>query len=219
MYCLAPSILAADFGRLAEDIKAVDEAGAQYIHIDVMDGIFVPSISFGMPVIKSVRSVTKRVFDVHLMITEPVRYIKEFVEAGADIITIHVEACEDVAGTLGEIRRAGVRSGISLRPGTDVEEIFPYLDLVDLVLVMSVEPGFGGQKYIGGSEKKVAAIRAEIEKRGLKTDISVDGGINKENAGMLLLNGANILVAGSSVYRGDIEANVKDFLEIFHCQQ
>ncbi|MBR1692273.1 MAG: ribulose-phosphate 3-epimerase [Lachnospiraceae bacterium] len=215
MYYLAPSILAADFGNLASDIQAVDQAGAEYIHLDVMDGVFVPSISFGMPVIASVRSCTQRIFDVHLMITEPIRYIDEFVKAGADIITVHVEACEDVKATLQKIKDSGVKAGIALSPKTKPEAIFPYLNMVDLVLVMSVEPGFGGQKYIEGSEDKVAAIKAEIDRCDLQIDLSVDGGINKDNAAKVLDQGANVLVAGSSVYRGDIAGNVRDFLEIF----
>lgn len=214
MNILAPSILAADFGDLRAEIQRIEEAGAQYVHIDVMDGIFVPSISFGMPVIKSVRDCTKLVFDVHLMITEPIRYIEEFVKVGADIITVHVEACEDVKGTLDKIKELGVKAGISLNPKTAPEAVYPYLSMVDMVLVMSVQPGFGGQAYIQGSEKKVASIKAEIERQGLCVDISVDGGIKKDNAGMVLDSGANILVAGSSVYRGDVAQNVSDFLEL-----
>ena len=214
MNLLAPSILSADFGDLRKEIQRIDEAGAQYVHIDVMDGVFGPSISFGMPVIKSVRDCTKRVFYVHLMITEPIRYIEEFVKVGADIITIHVEACEDVAATLQKIKESGVKAGISLNPKTKVEEIFPYLSMVDMVLVMSVQPGFGGQAYIEGSEKKIADIKAEIDRQGLSVDISVDGGIKKDKAKMVLDAGANILVAGSSVYKGDAAQNVADFLKI-----
>ena len=215
MYYLAPSILGADFKKLAEDIQAVDRAGAQLIHIDVMDGVFVPSISFGMPVIQSIRSCTNRVFDVHLMITEPIRYIDDFVKAGADRITIHVEACKDVQETLDAIKKAGVEVGISLSPNTPPEAIFPYLKDVQQVLVMSVEPGFGGQSYLEGSDEKIKAIRAKIDELSLDIDISVDGGIKLDNAQRVLEAGANVLVAGSSVFKDDVEKNVKDFLEIF----
>ena len=175
---LAPSILSADFANLGEDIKAVDLAGADIIHVDVMDGLFVPSISFGMPVIKSIRKVTEKPFDVHLMINEPIRYIDDFIEAGADWITIHVEACEDVEATLKKIKEAGVRPAISLNPETDVEKIIPYLEMVEMVLVMSVNPGFGGQKLIPETLEKVRKLRKLIDERALRCDIEIDGGIN-----------------------------------------
>ena len=181
MLILAPSILSADFTKLGEQIKEVERAGAQYIHIDVMDGIFVPSISFGMPVIESIRPVSDIVFDVHLMIDKPIRYIEEFVQAGADIITFHVEACDNVKETIEEIRKYGKKVGISLNPATPVSAIEPYIELVDLILVMSVNPGFGGQKYIEGSSEKIALISKLVKERNPQALVSVDGGIKKDN--------------------------------------
>ncbi|MGN0407941.1 MAG: ribulose-phosphate 3-epimerase [Bacteroides sp.] len=214
MNILSPSILSADFCRLGEEISEVVQAGAQYIHVDVMDGIFVPSISYGMPVIKSIRKATNAVFDVHLMVTEPGRYIKEFVESGADIITVHVEACRDTAETIRDIKNAGVKAAVAINPETPVEKVMPYLDDVDMVLVMSVHPGFGGQKFIPDVLDKVRIIRNYFNENKMNTDIEIDGGINFDNAGQALDAGVNILVAGSSVYRGNPAENTKRFLEI-----
>jgi ribulose-phosphate 3-epimerase len=213
MNILSPSILSADFKTLGQDIETIDKAGAQYIHIDVMDGQFVKSISFGMPVIRSVRPVTERVFDVHLMINEPVRYIQEFVDCGADIITVHVEACSDVAATLAAIREKGVKPAITLNPETPVSAIEPYLDKVDMVLVMSVHPGFGGQKFIPESLDKVREIKRMLEEKNLTADIEIDGGITLDNVQSVIEAGANVIVAGSAVFKGDAAENVKRFLE------
>ena len=214
MNILSPSILAADFKNLGRQIVDVDNAGAQYIHIDVMDGSFVPSISFGMPLIKSIRSATDKVFDVHLMIVDPIRYIREFAEIGADIITFHLEAAPDVCAVIDEIHSLGKRAGLSIKPGTPVKELVPYLDKVDMILVMTVEPGFGGQPFIEDSYDRIKAVRAMLTERGLDTDIQVDGGITKENVRSVIEAGANVIVAGSTVYRGDAAQNTKDLLKL-----
>lgn len=214
MKILAPSILSADFARLGEQVRAVDEAGAQFIHIDVMDGVCVPSISFGFPVIESIKPITEKVFDVHLMVIDPERYVDRFAEVGSDRITIHVEACKCMAETLRHIRELGLKAGVALHPETPVQEIYPYLEMIDQVTVMTVNTGFGGQKYIEECTQKIIDLHMEITRRHLDVLIEVDGGVKKDNADMILDAGAEILVAGSAVFKDDISQNVTDFMEI-----
>lgn len=211
---LAPSILSADFKVLGDQIRQTEEAGAGYIHFDVMDGIFVPSISFGMPVLSSIRGLTGQVMDVHLMVTEPVRYVKQFAECGADIITVHFEACEDLGATLDAIHACGVKAGISIKPGTPVESLVPYLEQAEMFLIMSVEPGFGGQAFIPESLERIRTLRDMLEEKGIEKDIEVDGGIYHSNVAEVLKAGANVIVSGSGVYKGDIRENTTGFMEI-----
>ena len=213
-YVLAPSILAADFKVLGQEIKQTEENGARYLHFDVMDGMFVPSISFGMPVLASIREATAQLMDVHLMVQEPIRYIEDFRQSGADLLTVHLEACEDVEATIAKIRECGLRVGLSVCPETPAVAVKPYLRTVDMILVMTVHPGFGGQKFIPETLDKIRLIRGMAKEQGLPVDIQVDGGITLANVRDVLDAGANIVVAGSSVFGSDPGKNTRDFMEI-----
>ena len=201
MIKISPSMLACDFAKIAEELKSIELAGADMVHIDVMDGVFVPNISFGMPVIESIRKCTDIIFDVHLMIDRPERYVERFAAAGADIITFHVEATENPGQVLRAIKALGCRAAISVKPKTPAQQIFELLPLCDMVLVMTVEPGFGGQSFMSDMIPKIKALKGEIDRLGLDIDIQVDGGINSENAPLVIEAGANVLVAGSAVFK------------------
>lgn len=215
MNYLAPSVLSADFSTLGKDIAVVASAGAEIIHLDVMDGKFVPNISFGAPVISSVRKITNAIFDVHLMIEEPIRYLNDFVKAGADIITVHYEACTDAANTLQEIHKAGLKAGLAISPDTPVSVLKPFLKEVDMILIMSVHPGFGGQSFIEESLNKIKDTRSMLQECG-RDDvwIEVDGGIGTANITKVKDAGANVFVAGSAVFKGDMVTNTKQLLAL-----
>ena len=215
MLKLAPSILAADFQILGQQVSQTARAGAHYIHLDVMDGSFVPSISFGMPLIQSLRSCTDKVFDVHMMTLEPGRFVPALKQAGADLICVHAEACVHLARTVSQIKEAGLKAAVALNPATPLSVLDCILGEVDMVLIMTVNPGFGGQKFIPYTLEKVRALRRLSRERQLKTDIQVDGGVSCANVRELIEAGANVFVAGSAVFQGDPAANTAAFLEIF----
>ena len=212
-YKIAPSILAADYANFASELARIDASGVEYVHIDIMDGQFVPNISWGADVVASMRKHSKLVFDCHLMVVDPERYVDAYAQAGADIMTIHVEATKHIHGALQKIKAAGMKAGVVINPGTPVEALIPVLDLVDQVLIMTVNPGFGGQKYIPYCGEEVRELRKMITEKNLDVDIQVDGGVKASNIAEIAECGANIFVCGSAVFEGNIEKNVKEILE------
>lgn len=216
MYILAPSLLAADFNILGQQIRETEHAGAKYLHIDVMDGMFVPSISFGMPLIQSIRPASRQFFDVHLMIVHPERHIREFTECGADGITFHLEAAENAAELIRSIHSFGAKAGISIKPGTPVEAVYPYLEQVEMILIMSVEPGAGGQPFMPEAYERIRQLRDYIDAHELPVKIEVDGGVGKKNVRKIIDAGADIFVAGSAVFKKrSISSNISQFMEAF----
>lgn len=210
---LSPSILAADFGSLKEQLDILSENGIKWVHIDVMDGMFVPSISFGMPVIKSIRKESGLFFDTHLMIEEPVRYIEDFKKSGADLLTVHIEACENLGSTIKKIKDSGMKAGIAINPETEAEKIIPYIKDADLILVMSVHPGFGGQKFINDVLTKVELIRNEIDKTNPECRLEIDGGINADNVKTVVNAGCDTVVCGTAVFKGNIKENIEKIVQ------
>ncbi len=211
MNILSPSMLAADFGRLKPQLDTLEKNDIKWLHVDVMDGMFVPSISFGMPVIASIRKQCGLFFDTHLMVVDPERYIMDFKNAGSDLLTVHVEACKDTACTMKKVKEVGMQAGITLNPETDVKEILPFVGMADLVLVMSVHPGFGGQKFIPEALDKARAIKKELLKVNPSCRLEMDGGINLSNLESVLGSGVDTIVAGTAIFGGDIEDNIKRF--------
>ena len=213
-YVLSPSILAADFKVLGQEMKKTEDNGAEYIHFDVMDGMFVPSISFGMPVVKSIRKESSLYFDVHMMVKDPERYVEEFQSCGADMITVHAEACRDLAETVKKIHETGADAGVAVNPDTPLSAVTDVMDQVEMILIMSVYPGFGGQKYIPESTERIRTLRRMLDEKGLEhVHIQVDGGINRATIDEVLAAGANIIVAGSAVFGSNIEQNVRELQE------
>jgi ribulose-phosphate 3-epimerase len=215
MIQLAPSILAADFTKLGEQIGLLEDTGIEYLHIDVMDGKYVPSISFGMPVIASIRKSSKLIFDVHLMIEEPFRYLEDFQKAGADIITVHAEACTHLHRTISRIKELGLKAGVAINPATSLDVLEYVLADLDMVLIMTVNPGFGGQTLIPNTLKKITDLKEMIKKVGIPIDIEVDGGITVANVEEVLEAGANVIVSGTSVFKGNIKENTSDYQKKF----
>ncbi len=216
MYQLSPSILACDFTKLGEQVRKVKDNGVNYIHFDVMDGSFVPNISIGIPVLSTMKKNIDMFYDVHLMIDEPVRYVEDFAKAGADLINVHIEACKDVDATLDKIISLNKKVGITVKPNTNIEEVLPYINKVDMVLVMTVEPGFGGQSFMVNCLEKVKFLKDYKEKNNLNFDIQVDGGVSEDNIQQCIDAGANIFVVGTKVFAGDIDKNCKNFNEILN---
>jgi ribulose-phosphate 3-epimerase len=211
---IAPSILSADFARLGEEIRRVEEAGADLIHFDVMDGHFVPNLSIGVPVLKSLRKITRLPLDAHLMISEPARYLRAFAEAGANLISVPAEVCDDLPGIAGQIRALGARASVAINPETPVERVLAAAEHLDMILVMSVHPGFGGQGFIAESLQKLRAVRSEIERRGLKVDVEIDGGVKIDNIAAVAAAGANVFVSGSGIFgHGDYRKIIAEMRE------